>query len=133
MIEIWLSSIFLSRLTDCSEIRCTREFKPVCGSDGKYKYFGQKSKKVLKIWHQFLGRTHANQCVLKETACRRRTSIDKIHDGRCGSKSQDNDQVTGPRACPICQEIYQPVCGSDGKTYVILLILLPKTCSNFIF
>jgi len=94
---------------DCSEIRCTREFKPVCGSDG---------------------RTHANQCVLKETACRRRTSIEKVHDGRCGSKSQDNDQITGPRACPICQEIYQPVCGSDGITYGNDCELRVKNCQE---
>ncbi|KAL4232723.1 hypothetical protein ACF0H5_007411 [Mactra antiquata] len=68
---------------------CPANWEPICGTDGK---------------------TYSNQCGLESAMCMD-SSIMKAHDGECGMNT--------PAPCPaiMCMALYDPVCGSDGKTY----------------
>ncbi|XP_069958473.1 serine protease inhibitor dipetalogastin-like isoform X4 [Cherax quadricarinatus] len=83
---------------------CTREYLPVCGTDGV---------------------TYSNQCVLDNTACKGHR-VTKDYAGPCNLVQQKPQ-----RPCDIpCSFIYDPVCGSDGKTYNNDCNLKSETCRD---
>lgn len=70
---------------------CTREYSPICGTDNK---------------------TYANKCMFK-CEQKHRDDLDVKHAGEC---KEDIDHAEVGSVC-VCNLIYAPVCGSDGKTY----------------
>jgi len=84
---------------DCPK-RCPKNYRPVCGSDGK---------------------TYPNLCVLKMVSCKDgNESLVVAHTGKCAKTVKDCN-----KACP---KIYSPVCGSDGKTYNNKCLLKVAAC-----
>eukprot|EP01135_Chromosphaera_perkinsii_P002998 Nk52_evm20s232 gene=Nk52_evmTU20s232 len=84
---------------------CTRDYRPVCGSNGK---------------------TYGNKCVF-DNAARKDSALRLLHDGPCeqrkrrvrspGAKSR---RIKGPGdGCLMkpCPKIYRPVCADNGVTY----------------
>ncbi|XP_031623369.1 serine protease inhibitor dipetalogastin-like [Contarinia nasturtii] len=73
---------------------CTRNFAPVCGSDGN---------------------TYTNECILN-CAIKNTKGLSLKHKGEC---NEDEKVVPVPYAVAdcICTRNFIPVCGSDGNTY----------------
>ncbi|XP_075980133.1 thrombin inhibitor rhodniin-like isoform X2 [Anticarsia gemmatalis] len=83
---------------------CTREFRPVCGSDGV---------------------TYPTRCVLGCKAYETGRQISVQREGPC------EGSIRRPRATDcICTLEYSPVCGNDGKTYPNRCSLLCDKKSN---
>merc|ERR1719391_563155 len=68
--------------------QCIDLWEPVCGSDGK---------------------TYGNECELKEEARLNQPNLTIAHEGECRRKE--------PPVRVQCIDLWEPVCGSDGKTY----------------
>ncbi|XP_067219091.1 ovoinhibitor-like isoform X2 [Chanodichthys erythropterus] len=79
--------------TKPSPIMCPMIYKPVCGSDGK---------------------TYGNECALNAANQASKTKIVILKEGECAQPQQPNCK---PNPSKMCPRIYEPVCGSDGKTY----------------
>lgn len=77
---------------------CPRNLDPVCGTDGD---------------------TYSNPCLLRceaETERGRTTGLKINYRGECGKKFIPIQTKAKNIAC-ICPRNYEPVCGTDGKTY----------------
>ncbi|KAK8383675.1 hypothetical protein O3P69_015846 [Scylla paramamosain] len=87
---------------------CTREFKPLCGSDGV---------------------TYSNPCTLEVANCksRARGEVDVMleFEGPCVAALP-----RGPDCVGLCDRMYRPVCGSDGETYNNQCLLEHADCLN---
>nr|XP_045585762.1 serine protease inhibitor dipetalogastin-like isoform X1 [Procambarus clarkii] len=80
---------------------CTLQYDPVCGTDGK---------------------TYSNLCDLEVEACNNpQLNLKVAHKGECRPQNQCNS---------VCPQIYQPVCGTDGKTYSNQCTLDVAACNN---
>ncbi|XP_048031951.1 ovoinhibitor-like isoform X2 [Megalobrama amblycephala] len=91
------------REPDCkpySSKGCPKNYDPVCGSDGK---------------------TYDNECLLCAAIKESNTTILIQKEGECDQPQEPDCKPYGPSdACPL---IYDPVCGSDGKTYSNVCVL----------
>jgi len=112
--------------------KCTREFKPVCGSNGK---------------------TYSNECLLEREKCLQRIFVEVASVGPCAaqetsdvtktqevdeeneSTTEDVEQQTTTdasglkQACGLkCTRNFAPVCGSDDETYPNECILRLTAC-----
>jgi hypothetical protein len=52
---------------------------------------------------------------MKQTACLARTNTEVVNDGACGI--QPARAVLDKACTDFCPEVFEPICGSDGKTY----------------
>merc|ERR1712157_96979 len=81
---------------------CAFNYDPVCGSDGQ---------------------TYSNQCFLDMENCRNRyLEINVAYSGECFSKRSECAEY-----CPLN---YDPVCGSNGKTYSNECALEVENCQK---
>lgn len=98
------SSASGSSASECPKA-CPTIWDPVCGSDGK---------------------SYSSECHLKIAACKEKT-LTLASKGECASSSGSGSVEECPKNC---QEIYKPVCGSDGKTYSNECELSIATCND---
>ncbi|XP_053546438.1 agrin isoform X2 [Bombina bombina] len=95
----------------CDRITCDGTYKPVCGRDS---------------------RTYANDCERQKAECHQKIAIPIKHKGPCdlhapspcldvecsfGAACVVKNQKAICECQQMCQSIYDPVCGSDKRTY----------------
>ncbi|KAJ6658757.1 hypothetical protein lerEdw1_019678, partial [Lerista edwardsae] len=108
----------------CDRVLCDGAYRPLCGRDS---------------------RTYANDCERQKAECQQRSAIPVRHQGPCGKNTSDTlrllmEDLGAPSPClsvectfgstcvvknqeavcecqQVCQAVYDPVCGSDNRTY----------------
>ena len=64
------------------------------------------------------GETYNNECKLRQHSCESPGHpIREAYKGPCGTVEIKSGQEDGGDRCAVCQRIFLPVCGSDGRTY----------------
>ncbi|XP_069466169.1 agrin isoform X1 [Ambystoma mexicanum] len=95
----------------CDRVTCDGAYKPVCGRDS---------------------RTYSNDCERQRAECHQRSAIPVKHEGPCDlttpSPCLDSECTFGATCVvknqkavcecqQVCQTVYDPICGSDNRTY----------------
>ena len=103
----------VTSVTDC-EKKCPKSKKKVCGSDGK---------------------NYQNECELEKKACKKpELNLMVAYKGKCEDEVEEDENALDNRLeeeCPsYCNRMYDPVCGSDYKTYPNPCTLKIESCTN---
>jgi len=85
----------------CNDLKCTREYKPVCSSDGT------------------TFTTYSNYCQYEKARCANpNVFLQSLTPCVGDNPMQDHHQAEAATSCTRhCTEVYLPVCGSNQKTY----------------
>ncbi|KAL9971714.1 hypothetical protein ACROYT_G017916 [Oculina patagonica] len=95
------------RTCECScEFGCLAVYAPVCGTDGK---------------------TYGNECDMELEAC---ICKRRMFQGRRDSECNVKPWVLSGGCDIVCLGIYDPVCGTDGKTYSNECYMISEACKK---